>query len=129
MGVQRQLAVWGGVALGDESSGLAAWYKAEILETVDRQMSNGVVDHQMVDVIMHDAGLGKGFGAGAAERVRGERKVHYLRGSILIQRTIHYPFGDFRRRHEFELTVAGESLSTTGRALLHIAIRCVVLTW
>ena len=52
-----------------------------------------------------------------------------LNGVILIQRTIHYPFGDFRRRHEFELTVAGESLSTTGRALLHIAIRCVILTW
>jgi hypothetical protein len=39
------------------------------------------------------------------------------------------PVGDFRRRHEFELTVAGESLSATGRALLHIAIRCVILTW
>ena len=36
----------GGVALGDETAGLAARYKAQILEAVDRQMSEGVVDHQ-----------------------------------------------------------------------------------
>jgi hypothetical protein len=35
----------GGVALGDEGAGLPAPDKAEILETVDRQMREGVVDN------------------------------------------------------------------------------------
>jgi len=46
-------------------------YKAEILEAVDRQTEEGVVDHQMVDVVAGDAGLGKGSGAGDAEGPRG----------------------------------------------------------
>ena len=62
------------VALGNESAGLAARHKAQILEAVDRQMrkacpwqrTGGVVDHQMVDVVVSDAGLGKGGGAGDA---------------------------------------------------------------
>src|SRR5580704_16799098 len=46
-------------------------YKAEILEAVDRQTEEGVVDHQMVDVVAGGAGLGKGCGAGDAEGPRG----------------------------------------------------------
>jgi len=65
IGGERQFATGGGVAPGDEGSGLAARHKAEIFEAVDRQMREGVVDHQMVDVPVRDAGLGKGFGAGA----------------------------------------------------------------
>jgi hypothetical protein len=37
-GVERQLAAGGGVALGDEGSGLTGRQKAEIFEAVDRQM-------------------------------------------------------------------------------------------
>jgi hypothetical protein len=63
IGVERQLAPGGGIAVGDESSGLAARHKAEILEAVDRQMckacpwlrTGGVRDHQMVDVAVGDA--------------------------------------------------------------------------
>ena len=38
IGVERELAAGGGVALGDEGAGLAARDKAEIFEAVDRQM-------------------------------------------------------------------------------------------
>jgi hypothetical protein len=38
IGVERQLAAGGGVALGDEGAGLAARHKAEIFEAIDRQM-------------------------------------------------------------------------------------------
>jgi hypothetical protein len=61
---------------GHEGAGLAARHKTQILEAIDRQMgeacpwqrTGGVVDHQMVDVVVGDAGLGKGLGAGDAER-------------------------------------------------------------
>src|SRR5260370_37026244 len=69
----------GGVMPGDEGAGLDAWHKAQIFEAVDRQMreawpwqrTGGVVDHQMVDVVVRDAGLGEGLGAGDAEGARG----------------------------------------------------------
>jgi hypothetical protein len=35
------------------------------------QRTGGVVDHQVVDIVMGDAGLGEGLGAGDAERARG----------------------------------------------------------
>jgi hypothetical protein len=84
IGVERQLAAGSGVALGDETAGLAARHKAQILEAVDRQMrkaypwqrTGGVVDHQMVDVLVVDAGLSEGFGAGDAERARGGEILH-----------------------------------------------------
>ena len=79
IGVERQFAAGGGVMPGDETAGLAARHKAQILEAVDRQMrkacpwqrTGGVVDHQMIDVVVRDAGLGKGPGAGDAEGARG----------------------------------------------------------
>jgi hypothetical protein len=72
--VERQLSAVGGVALGNETAGLTATDKTQILEAVDRQMrkacpwqrTGGVVDHQMVDVVVHDAGTSRG--AGDAER-------------------------------------------------------------
>jgi len=76
IGVQRQFAAWGGVALGDERSGLPLRHKAEVLEAVDRQMRKGVVDHQMVDVLVRDAGLGKSRGAGDAEGARRGEILH-----------------------------------------------------
>jgi len=66
----------GGVAVGDEDAGLAARHKAEVFEPVDRQMREGVVDHQVVDVVVRDAGLGKGRGAGDAEGARGGEVRH-----------------------------------------------------
>jgi hypothetical protein len=63
VGVEGQFATRGGVPLGDESAALASPDKSEVFEPVDRQMGEGVVDHQMVDVAMGDAGLGKGLGA------------------------------------------------------------------
>jgi len=71
IGVGRQFAAGGGIALGDEGSGLAAGYEPQILEAVDRQMREGVVDHQMVDVLVRDPGLGEGLGAGDAKGARG----------------------------------------------------------
>jgi hypothetical protein len=64
-----------GVALGDKGAGLAARRKAQILETVDRQTgkacpwqrTGGIVDHQMVDVVVRDAGLGKSLETGDAK--------------------------------------------------------------
>src|SRR6516162_8171603 len=78
IGVQRQFQVTAGssVALGDEGSGLAARHKAEVFESIDRQMRKGVVDHQMVDVLARDAGLGKSGGAGDAEGARGGEILH-----------------------------------------------------
>jgi len=76
IGVERQFAARGGVALGDKGAGFATRHKAEILEAVDRQMGEGVVDHQMVDIVVRDAGLGKGLGAGDAKRARGREVVH-----------------------------------------------------
>jgi len=61
----------------DEGAGFATRDKAEILEAVDRQTEEGVVDHQMVDVVVGDAGLGKGCGAGDAEGPRGS-EIHHL---------------------------------------------------
>ena len=46
---------------GDETTGLATRYKAEILEAVDRQMREGIVDHQLVDIVVRDAGVGEGL--------------------------------------------------------------------
>jgi hypothetical protein len=40
-------------------------------------MEEGVVDHQMVDVVVGDAGLGKGCRAGDAEGQRG-REIYNL---------------------------------------------------
>ena len=62
----------GGVALGDETAGPAARRKAEVFKAVDRQMREGVVDHQMVYVLVRDAGLGEGRGAGDAERAQAQ---------------------------------------------------------
>ena len=76
IGVERQFAAGGGVALGDEGAALAAPDKAQIFEAVDRQMGEGVVDHQMVDVAVGDAGLGEGLGARHAERARRGEILH-----------------------------------------------------
>jgi hypothetical protein len=75
----------GGIALGDGGSVLAARHKADVFEALDRQMrkacpwqrTGGIVDYQMVDVVVRDAGLGKGLGAGDAEGARRD-EILYL---------------------------------------------------
>ena len=52
IGVERQFAAGGGVALSDETAGLAARHKAQIFESVDRQMRESVVDHQIVHIFV-----------------------------------------------------------------------------
>ena len=42
--------------------------EAEVLEAVERQVGEGVVDHQVVDVRVRDAGLGEGLLPRDAER-------------------------------------------------------------
>jgi hypothetical protein len=46
---------------------------------MDRQMREGVVDHQMVDVLVGDAGLCEGSGADDTERARGGKSSIRLR--------------------------------------------------
>jgi hypothetical protein len=83
-GVAWEPAARGGVALGDETAGLASRHKAQILEAVDRrvceacpwQRTGSVVDHQVVDVLVRDAGLGKRGRAGDAEGARGGEILH-----------------------------------------------------
>ena len=72
IGVERQLAARRGVAPGDEGAGLTARHEAEVFEALNRQMREGVVDHQMVDVLVRDAGLGEGRAAGDPEGARAQ---------------------------------------------------------
>ena len=57
IGVERQLSAGPGVAVGDEFSGLFMRHEAEIAEAIERQMRKGVIDHQVIDVLMGDAGF------------------------------------------------------------------------
>src|SRR5439155_6506789 len=64
------------VAVGDELAGLLVWHEAEIAETIERQMRKGVVDHEMVDVLMRNAGLLEGEGTRDLEGARGIERLH-----------------------------------------------------
>ena len=84
--------------------GLAARHKAEILGAIDRQMrkarpwlrTGGIVNHQMVDVLVRNAGLGKRGGAGHTERARGgeilrladHRRLDVLAGAEQVDRLL-----------------------------------------
>src|SRR6201999_2164974 len=57
IGVDRQLAAGAGVAVGDELAGLLMRHEAEVAEAIERQMRKGVIDHQMIDVLVGDAGF------------------------------------------------------------------------
>jgi len=56
IGVERQLAAGPGVAVGDEFAGLFVRHEAEIADR-RAQMRERVVDHQMIDVLMRNAGF------------------------------------------------------------------------
>src|SRR3954452_2360649 len=48
VGVERQLAAWRCIALRDESRAFAAPDETEIFESIDGQMSERIVDHQVI---------------------------------------------------------------------------------
>ena len=64
------------MALGDKRPRLAAADESEILETVDGQVGEGVVDHQMIDIVVTDAGGRERPRPGDPERRRGGEIVH-----------------------------------------------------
>src|SRR5438874_12880107 len=57
VGVERQLAAGAGIAIRDELAGLFMRHEAEIAESIERQMREGIVDHQVIDVGVGYAGL------------------------------------------------------------------------
>src|SRR5450755_2494003 len=94
IGVERQLAARPGVAVGDEFAGFLVRHEAEVAETVERQMRERIVDHQVIDVLMRDAGFLEGEGAcdlEGARAVKGlhladHRRLHALAGAENIDR-------------------------------------------
>src|ERR1700756_4647345 len=54
IGVERKLAARACITRCDEFAGLFMRHEAEVAEAEQRQMRKGVVDHQMVDVLMCD---------------------------------------------------------------------------
>jgi hypothetical protein len=71
-----------------KGAGLGARHQAEIFRAVDRQMREGVVDYEMVDVVMRDAGLGgeaRRFGgyAGLPHPWRNRRRYRGAEGALL----------------------------------------------
>src|ERR1700761_8754683 len=60
IGVERQFPARPRVAVGDELAGLFIGHEAEITEAEQRQMRKGVVDHEVIDVLVCDAGLLEG---------------------------------------------------------------------
>src|SRR5882672_7196184 len=94
IGIQRQLAAGPGVAVGDELAGFFMRHEAEIAEAIQRQMRKRVVDHQVIDIPMGDAGLLEGERARDLERTRtveglhlaDHRRFHALAGAEDIDR-------------------------------------------
>src|SRR5262249_6584795 len=76
IGVERQCPARRGVALPYETGRLALAAEAQIFETVDRQVREGVVDHQVVDILVADAGLLERRRAGDAKGARGGEILH-----------------------------------------------------
>ena len=78
-------------------------------------MGEGVVDHQMVDVLVGDAGLGKGLGAGDAEGARrGEilhladhRRLDALAGAEQVDRLLREVAGALGRDQDQRAAAIG----------------------
>ena len=93
--VERQFAVGGGVALDDECSGLAARHYAQILEAVDRQISEGAVDRRVVDVALREvAGALGGNQESARHRLRSALQQSERTGDL---RRVQYVLDGDRR--------------------------------
>src|SRR5882672_1180957 len=76
VGIERQLAAGPGVAVGNELAGLFMRHEAEIAEAIQRQMRKRVVDHQVIDILVADAGLLEGEWARDPERARTVERLH-----------------------------------------------------
>ena len=63
-----------GVALGDEFAGLFVRHEAEVVETVERQMCERIVDHQVIDVLVRMPASWKASGP-AVRKAREELNV------------------------------------------------------
>ena len=74
--VERQLAARPRVAVLDEGRRLAALAEAQILQPPDGQMREGVVHHQVVHVLVADAGGFERIAAGDAEGLRAGEVLH-----------------------------------------------------
>ncbi len=92
VGVERELAAaGGGVTFTDEAEALALADEPEVLEPIDREVGEGVVDHQVVDVVMRDPGPGERRRAGDTERPRRGEVLHLAdrRGLDALARAEH----------------------------------------
>src|ERR1700730_5671763 len=76
IGVERQLAARSRVAVGDEFSGLFVRHEAKIAEAIERQMRKRIIDHQMVDIPVRDAGLLERQRPRNLERARTVKRLH-----------------------------------------------------
>ena len=104
IGVHRQLATGPSVAVGDERTRLAPADEAEILESVDRQMRERVIDHQMINVRVTDPGGFKCLLAGNLKCRRGgeighladHRRFCALAGTADIDRLLRHVLSAIR---------------------------------
>ncbi len=116
IGVERQLAAGAGVAVGDEFAGLFMRHEAEIAETVERQMRERVVDHQMIDVLVGDAGLLEGQrsrdleGARRIKRLHlaDHRRLHALAGAEDVDRLFRKILGAVGRGQDQRAAAVGD---------------------
>src|SRR6202140_3033869 len=76
IGVERQLAAGPRIAAGDELAGFIVRHEAEIAKAVQRQVRKRVVDHQMIDVLVRNAGFLEGQGARDLESARTVKRLH-----------------------------------------------------
>ena len=56
------------------AAGLLVRHEAEVLEPVERQVREGVVDHQVIDVVVRDAGFARTPSGPATRKAREEVK-------------------------------------------------------
>ena len=102
--VHRQLAAGRGVPLPDEVRAFASLTEPKVLETPDREMRKGVVDHQVIDIGMFDARLleslcgrdAEGAGAGVALKLAHHAGLHTLAGAEDVDRVGREILGTFR---------------------------------
>src|SRR5436305_2410894 len=74
--IERQLAAGAGIAIRDELASLFMRHEAEIAESIERQMREGIVDHQVIDVGVGDAGLLERQRPGDLEGARAVKSLH-----------------------------------------------------
>src|SRR5882757_8754653 len=115
IGVERQLAARPG-AVGDEFAGLFMRHEAEIAEAVEWQMREGVVDHEVIDVLVSDAGFLERERARHLEGARtvkrlhlaNHRRFHAFAGAEDIDRLSRKVFGAVGRGEDQRAAAVGD---------------------